>query len=93
MEIKTCEQYVLKKLEEAEVALFDCQTENGNLSDQLAFYKGIIKRVKNAIDWEVKDVTWENSTHRTYLSFDAVWDDNEDYEYLVRFFGDTWPDE
>ena len=83
MEIKTCEQYVLKRLEEAEndieamkVDIMCKETEIQSLADEVANLKDIIRR----------RATITLADEGGHISFESVWEefesDLQDFEVI-----------
>ena len=86
MEIKTCEQYVLAKLEETEKKLEDAYSMIEALEQVEEKYKYLIDVLGQLAKVDI--ITTGSLKDRHLISFASIWDDDESYDIFASFISE-----
>ena len=87
MEIKTCEQYVLNELhnlqrdfENAQISILDLSNEIQQLKNELVEFDKLKKVLNKRLSFGMS-----SSGINNYVRLDFLWNDDEDYDELVKY--------
>ena len=90
MEIKTCEEYVLAKVQELEDEKASLQDELENVKTKLGCVHADYTNLKNLVAEVAKSFSIKKATGgQSYVSFDSAWSDydKERFNQMVELFG------
>lgn len=83
MEIKTCEEYVITKLFEAEDRIEELKDEINEMQYELNSEKMAREKAENELKAIAKFIKSRVTKQESWYSFDAIWSDEEDFNLIT----------